>query len=193
MNRHLGWNKCHAIYFFIYCKLYSAFLFFVVRSLLWHECKRSASLPAITATTRLCVGGSNTQSNDKKMAVDKFAFSFDLFNNFTKYTLNPEFDTQFGLCCSQQSKEKEKLLPNHWFHFIPFWLWWNTRLTLFTLSSILSASLSFTSMHSKSFINSVWPSSNFNCICILYLYARVSVLWISHCIFVYLYFFFCTI
>lgn len=49
------------------------------------------------------------------MAVDKFAFSFDLFNNFTKYTLNPEFDTQFS-AVSQQSKEKkseEKLLPNH--------------------------------------------------------------------------------
>lgn len=45
-----------------------------------------------------CVGSSNTQSNDKKMAADKFAFSFDLFNNFTKYTLNPEFDTQFWRC-----------------------------------------------------------------------------------------------
>lgn len=38
---------------------------------------------------------SRREREEEKKQVDKFAFSFDLNNNLTKFTLNPKFDTIF--------------------------------------------------------------------------------------------------
>lgn len=52
-------------------------------------------------------------SEKRETSVDKFAFSFDLHNNFTKIHIKSGIRHNFG--CSQKNdgkNENEKLLPN---------------------------------------------------------------------------------
>lgn len=55
------------------------------------------------------------RDRERKMAVDKFAFSFDLHNNFTEYTLNPEFDTILAVSLAGANKNCFQITD-----FIPF-------------------------------------------------------------------------
>lgn len=105
--------------------------------LLWRECKRSK-----VALVSNNSNNKNTQSNDKKMAVDKFAFSFDLFNSFTKYTLNPEFDTQFSAVTRNNQKKKRNCFQITDFILLFHFGIGKTRRLYFSLS------LSFFSMQS---------------------------------------------
>lgn len=124
----------------------------------------------------------STKSNDKKMAVDKFAFSFDLFNNFTKIYIKSWIRHNFGSIEHNTSKIKYEKWKGKTASksLISFYFIWFLRVCVclkqvshspctynsLTLSpaATLLFHLSSISALKKSFINSVWPSSNFNCV-----------------------------
>lgn len=105
----------------------------------------------------------------KKKAVDKFAFSFDLHNNFTKIHIKSGTRHNFG--CSH--REKEKLLPNHWFLFHQL-----NKLSLFLPLRPSSASVHKFGRRCYSFFL-IWPSSKIQ----LYFFVVVKFKIEKECIF----------